>query len=63
MKDLHPAFATARWPALPVLLMNGYAKNLDHAGMRILAKPFTTARLLAYIQEKLATRLATHTQA
>ena len=53
----------ARWPALPVLLMSGYAKNLDHAGMRILAKPFTTARLLAYIQEGLATRLATHTQA
>ena len=43
--------------------MSGYAKNLDHAGMRILAKPFTTARLLAYIQEGLATRLATHTQA
>ena len=45
-----------RWPSLPVLLMSGYAKELDRTDARILQKPFTIAQLLATVQEALAPR-------
>jgi len=45
-----------RWPAIPVLLMSGYAKDLERTGVRILQKPFSTAQLLAFVGEGLAGR-------
>lgn len=47
-----------RWPTIPVLLMSGYAKGLEGTGVHVLAKPFSTAQLLAFIQEGLARRAA-----
>ena len=45
-----------QWPGLPVLLMSGYAKELERTDARILQKPFTIAQLLATVQDALASR-------
>jgi len=46
----------ARWPGLPVLLLSGYAEvtlgaDLEAEGMRLLAKPFAPAELMAAVAE------------
>ena len=48
--------AALRWPGVPVILMSGYARELEQTGTRMLQKPFTIAQLLAYVQEGLAQR-------
>ncbi|MBK8478415.1 MAG: PAS domain S-box protein [Opitutaceae bacterium] len=45
-----------RWPSVPVLLMSGYARELEDTGTPILQKPFSTTQLLAFVQEGLARR-------
>ncbi len=52
--------AATRWPTSPVLLMSGYAKDLDHIAATILRKPFTTAQLLGYIHDGLAAHPLVH---
>ena len=44
----------ARWPRLPVLLMSGYVKDVETAARPMLQKPFSTAQLLAFVQNGLA---------
>ena len=46
----------ARWPGLPVLLMSGFARELEQTERRILHKPFSISQLLSYVQEGLAQR-------
>lgn len=46
----------SRWPALPVLLLSGYAEvtlgeDLEGQGIRFLAKPFEPAALVAAVAE------------
>ncbi len=45
-----------RWPTVPVLLMSGYARELEDTGTPILQKPFSTTQLLTFVQEGLARR-------
>jgi CheY-like chemotaxis protein len=45
-----------RWPGLPVILMSGFARELEQSERRILQKPFSIAQLLSYVQEGLAQR-------
>ena len=60
MDGIEFAFAVRKhWPALPVLLMTGYAERINealHAGLRVLSKPVPPHELLGEIARLIAVR-------